>query len=83
MMKLTPTWGFDLRLLILAGFILLLPLFGCSIFGEPVAEKVADAIDRYCEEPQGQRLVYRDYIQAELDGEGHSVVVTCQGDVVP
>ena len=53
---------------------------GCSVLGEPVAEKVADAIDKYCEEPFNQRQVYRESINAELLGEGHSIAVTCSGD---
>ena len=63
------------RLLVLAAL-----LGGCSIFGDPIAEKVADAVDRYCEEPFSQRQVYRETINAELAGEGHSVTVTCNGD---
>ena len=55
-------------------------LSGCTLFGEPISEKVADVIDRYCEEPYSQRQVYRETINAELAGEGHSVEVTCNGD---
>lgn len=55
-------------------------LGGCTLFGEPIAEKVADVVDRYCEEPYSQRLVYRETVNAELAGEGHSIDVTCNGD---
>ena len=52
----------------------------CTLFGEPIAEKVADVIDRYCEEPYSQRQVYRETVNAELAGEGHAIDVTCNGD---
>lgn len=54
---------------------------GCSILGQPVAEKVAEAIDKYCEEPQSARGVYREHVNAELALEGHSIAVTCNGDL--
>ena len=53
---------------------------GCSIIGQPIAEKVADVVDKYCEEPFTQRLVYRETVNDELAGEGHSIEVTCNGD---
>lgn len=55
----------------------------CALLGDPVAEKVAEAIDRYCEEPLGARELYRATINAELADEGHSLVVTCAGDPDP
>ena len=54
-------------------------LVGCSLLN-PVTEKVADAVDRYCEEPQSERALIRETVNAELASEGHSVVVTCAGD---
>ncbi len=55
---------------------------GCALLGEPVADKVAGAIDRYCDEPQNARALFREMINAELALEGHSIIVTCNGDVV-
>lgn len=75
MKKIIPT--------ILAALISLPLVAGCSIFGEPIAEKVAKAIDRYCEEPYQQRHVYRHSINSQLAAEGHSIVVTCSGDPEP
>ena len=63
------------RLLVLAAL-----LSGCTLFGDPIAEKVADVIDRYCDEPFSQRQVYRETVNLELAGEGHSIDVTCNGD---
>lgn len=68
---------------ILAALTSLPLLAGCSILGEPIAEKVAEAIDRYCEEPYRQRHVYRHGINTQLAAEGHSIVVTCFGDPEP
>lgn len=53
----------------------------CGIIGEPIAEKVADVVDRYCEEPEQARNLYRATINAELDAEGHQICVDCAGDV--
>ena len=53
----------------------------CSIFGEPAAEKVADAIDKYCEEPFSQREVYRETVNRNVAAEGHAILITCAGDV--
>lgn len=52
---------------------------GCSLVA-PVTERVAQAVDRYCEEPRSARLVYRETINAQLAAHGHSVAVTCAGD---
>ena len=60
-----------------------LVLGGCSILGQPIAEKVADGIERYCQEAYEQRHVYRHSINTELAAEGHSIVVTCRGDPEP
>lgn len=55
-------------------------LSACSVVGQPVAEKVADAVTEYCKEPYGQRQVYRQTVNAELYGDGHAVQVNCAGD---
>ena len=60
-----------------------LAVSGCSIFGEKIAGEVANAIDDYCKEPQNQREVYRDAINDELAADGHSISVTCSGDITP
>ena len=53
---------------------------GCTLFGQPIADKVADAIDSYCNEPLYARQVYRDAINDELADDGHRIEVTCAGD---
>ena len=53
---------------------------GCALIGEPVAEKVAEVIDRYCEEPYLERLLFRETINDKLGLEGHSIEVICFGD---
>lgn len=55
-------------------------LGACTLFGDPVAEKVADAIDSYCNEPLNARQVYRDAINDKLAEHGHRIEVTCAGD---
>lgn len=56
---------------------------GCSLLGDPVAEKVAGVIDKYCDEPQGARDLYRATINEELSAEGHTITVVCAGDTPP
>ena len=53
---------------------------GCTLLGQPIADKVADAIDSYCNEPLTARQVYRDAINDELADDGHRIEVTCAGD---
>ena len=53
---------------------------GCAFLGQPIADKVADAIDSYCNEPLNARQVYRDAINDELADDGHRIEVTCAGD---
>lgn len=53
---------------------------GCTLFGEPIAEKVADGVSKYCTEPYSQRLVYYEYINRELETKGHHIAVVCAGD---
>ena len=59
---------------------LILTLSGCALLGQPVAEKVAKAVDTYCEEPYQARQLYRRTVNGELAAAGHSVVITCAGD---
>jgi len=53
---------------------------GCSLLGQPIAERVADVIDTYCEEPFSARQVYAETVNAELAVDGHSIDVDCSGD---
>lgn len=53
---------------------------GCAMFADPVAEKVADAVERYCEEPLSYRQIYRNTVNANLTTSGHVVHVHCSGD---
>ena len=53
---------------------------GCALLGQPIADKVADAIDTNCDEPLNARQVYRDAINDELADDGHRIEVTCAGD---
>ena len=53
---------------------------GCALFGEKIAEEVANVIDDYCSESQAQRAIYRDQVNAALAAEGHQISVSCAGD---
>jgi hypothetical protein len=52
----------------------------CAVLGGAVAEKVADAADRYCEEPLSYRELYGNTVNSYLAGTGHVVHVHCSGD---
>lgn len=58
-------------------------LVGCASLLSPVAEKVADGVEKYCEEPYSFRSIYRNTVNAELAGTGHTVHVHCSGDPEP
>lgn len=58
-------------------------LAGCAALLAPVAEKVADGVEKYCEEPYSYRSIYRNTVNAELSGTGHVVHVHCSGDPEP
>lgn len=53
---------------------------GCAALIAPVAEKVAIAVERYCEEPLSYRQIYRNTVNSELATTGHVVHVHCSGD---
>jgi hypothetical protein len=53
---------------------------GCAALVAPVAEKVAIAVERYCEEPLSYRQIYRNTVNSELTATGHVVHVHCSGD---
>ena len=53
---------------------------GCALLGQPIADKVADAIDSYRNEPLNACQAYRDAINDELADAGHRIEVTCAGD---
>jgi hypothetical protein len=55
----------------------------CAALLSPVAEKVADGVEKYCEEPYSFRSIYRNTVNAELVGTGHTVHVHCSGDPEP
>ncbi len=56
---------------------------GCAVLGGAVAEKVADAVEKYCEEPLSYRELYRNTVNGQLIGTGHVVHVHCSGDPTP
>ena len=60
--------------------ILLITLSGCAVLFSPVAEKVASAVEKYCEEPYAYRQVYRNTVNGNLGTTGHRVHVHCYGD---
>lgn len=69
--------------IVLVGFVIL-ACFGsvmtaCTLLSS-ASDRVASAIDRYCEEPAEIRFTVRSEINTRLEGEGHSIVVTCAGD---
>ncbi len=71
-------WRGLIGLFILALFITLIQ--GCALFSQPVAEKVADAVDKYCQEPYSYRQIYRNTVNSQLLTTGHIVHVHCLGD---
>lgn len=52
---------------------------GCAIFDQ-AADKIADGVQVYCEQPYVYRSDFRNTINAQLGGTGHSVHVHCAGD---
>lgn len=54
----------------------------CALFADPIAEKVASAVEKYCDEPLSYRTVYRNTINSHLTQSGHVVHVHCAGDPV-
>ncbi len=59
--------------------VLLAAMGGCALFGA-VAEKVASAVERYCEEPLSYRQTYGNTVNSYLSATGHVVHVHCAGD---
>lgn len=55
---------------------------GCAVFAAPIAEQVARAVEKYCQEPLSYREVYRNTVNAQLIATGHLVHVHCDGDPV-
>lgn len=53
---------------------------GCAILAQPVAGKVASAVEKYCEEPYSYRQIYRNTVNSQLIVSGHTVHVHCAGD---
>lgn len=62
---------------------LILVAGGCALFGSGLADQVADAVGEYCKQPYAARLVVRETVNAALAADGHSIVLTCAGDVAP
>lgn len=58
-------------------------LTGCAILAQPVAEKVASAVEKYCEEPYSYRQIYRNTVNSQLIVSGHTVHVHCADDPTP
>lgn len=56
---------------------------GCALFGSGLADQVADAVGEYCKQPYAARLIVRETVNAALAADGHSIVLTCAGDVAP
>lgn len=52
---------------------------GCAVFGQ-VAEKIAVGVEKYCEQPYLYRSDFRNTVNAQLTGTGHTVHVHCSGD---
>ncbi len=53
----------------------------CALVGDPIAEKVAQAVSEYCKQPYAARLIVRETVNSALADDGHSIVLTCAGDV--
>ncbi len=52
----------------------------CALLAQPIAEKVASAVEKYCEEPYSYRQIYRNTVNSQLVVSGHLVHVHCAGD---
>jgi len=52
----------------------------CALIGQPIADKVASVVIKYCTEPYAARQLYRDTINAEMVLHGHILHVHCAGD---
>jgi hypothetical protein len=55
-----------------------LSLRGCTLLGAPVAEKVAEAVNRYRAEPYQSRLLLRETVNAQTGS--NRISVYCEGD---
>lgn len=64
-------------ILLTIGLVLLIS--GCAVFGE-AAEKIANGVEKYCEQPYLYRSDFRNTINAQLVDTGHTVHVHCAGD---
>lgn len=58
---------------------LALVLSSCALFGE-AAEKIADGVETYCEQPYVYRSEFRNSVNAYLVDTGHLVHIHCLGD---
>jgi len=65
--------------IILLSIVLTSLLSGCALFGE-AADKIADGVEKYCEQPLVYRSEFRNTINTRLVGTGHTVHVHCLGD---
>lgn len=54
-------------------------LSGCALFGI-AAEKIANQVEKYCEQPYSYRSAFRNTINAQLVDTDHTVHVHCAGD---
>lgn len=52
---------------------------GCQLVSAQAADKAAEGIEIYCNEPEGVRATIRAEVNAALP-DGHDVRVTCPGD---
>lgn len=62
-----------------SAFMALAIVGACTLFG-PVVEKIADGVEKYCEQPESYRIVYRNTVNSYLTESGHVVHVHCAGD---
>ena len=58
---------------------LALALGGCAAL-EPVSDRFADVIIRYCQEPQTTRSIARAKVNEKIAPYGHEIKLTCAGD---
>lgn len=56
---------------------------GCTLFAQPIAERVSKVVIKYCQEPYSQRAVYDQVINDELAPYNHKLHAHCSGDPAP
>lgn len=74
--------GFSVYFMLALVWVLAIPS-GCALIGDPIAERVAKTVEKYCGEPLSYRTIYANTVNSHLTQTGHVVHVHCAGDPTP